>query len=496
MARFSYTLDNGAEITVDAANMEEAAPLLEAEYNRITGAGNTGVADTLYQGLEGLTAGWIDEINAGFDAVAGRDPKEGLLGGWGDYGDNFNDRYRRALSFYRNNAKDFEADNPGIAMGAEVAGAVAPALLSGGTTAAPSLGRLATQGAVQGGLYGAGASEGDLGDMAVDTATGAALGGAVAPIAGKLLGAGKKRIDAEGVASAMKSRGDDTFNALRAQNAEVPGFRAAAAQQEAKAAGRGIGPRGDAELYEQVGFLGELAKSPERLKYQQAEDAIEGLRNAAKGTTNQTKKALATRMANELEDALPPAIKAERRAADDLWRRSSQSQALKKATDDALREAENQGLGGNVVNKLRQAVEKTLKDSRKKGYLTTAEQEAFEAFAKRGSMESMLRLLSVFDPSRSAMSLFAGGGALGAAASIGGPVGVPLATALGGAGYTARRAGEKLTMDNIDNLQRMLLGVAPDTMGAGAAKLGPRLGGLAGGSTADVSPQSLLEYLK
>lgn len=145
------------------------------------------IADSLGKGL---SFGFADEI-AGLTGAA----VNSLMNKFGrGTGESFGDAYTGIRDIARMREEGFAERNPGTALAAEIGGG----LLTGGVGAAragafqaaksaPTLaGRLAPvvqTGAVQGGLYGAGASEaGDARGVAADTLKGAALGGATAPI--------------------------------------------------------------------------------------------------------------------------------------------------------------------------------------------------------------------------------------------------------------------------------------------------------------------------
>ena len=127
---------------------------------------------------QGLTFGFADEIEAGVRAVV---PES--LGGR---------KYKEIRDELRKKLNQYKEENPTAALTAEVAGAFLPtvvALVSSGGTAAPALAptllRMGKIGAVEGGVYGLGASEEkDITGMAIDTGMGAATGAVAAPLLG------------------------------------------------------------------------------------------------------------------------------------------------------------------------------------------------------------------------------------------------------------------------------------------------------------------------
>jgi peptidoglycan hydrolase-like protein with peptidoglycan-binding domain len=130
-----------------------------------------GQVEAVRQGLrQGLTFGFGDEISAGV--------KTGF-GFLGDYG--------KQLNAERGDLAASREHHPYTTGGSEVAGALGTALIPGmgglnvlrGAGLGAKVGNAALTGATAGGLYGAGAADGDLADRAVGAATGAASGAVV-----------------------------------------------------------------------------------------------------------------------------------------------------------------------------------------------------------------------------------------------------------------------------------------------------------------------------
>jgi hypothetical protein len=172
---------------------------IEAALNSLSaGQGSSqggSIADALGQGA---FFGFSDEL-AGVTGAA----MNTLMNAFGKgTGESFGEAYTGIRDAARENAAAFAARNPGTALTAEIVGG----LTTGGFGAAragafqaaknaPTLvGKLrpvVQTGAVQGGLYGAGASEGDPEQVAKDTLRGATIGGATAPILPAIAGAGR-----------------------------------------------------------------------------------------------------------------------------------------------------------------------------------------------------------------------------------------------------------------------------------------------------------------
>ena len=186
-------------------------------------------------GLQGATLGFSDELIGGAEAL--------FKGAFGD--DNFNQEdllanYKKYRDESRSANKAAEEANPGTYLTGDIAGSIAPSLLTGGAAAAGNLGRvaltqsakqLAKAGAVQGAASGLGLSEeGDLSGLATDTAIGGGVGaaaGAVLPSIGKGLG---KVVGATGdyikdKAPAIVQRGTEAFD-LAKKGIKVVGNKA------------------------------------------------------------------------------------------------------------------------------------------------------------------------------------------------------------------------------------------------------------------------------
>lgn len=143
-------------------------------------------------GLEDmLLFGGKDELFAGLDAAA--QP----LFGTGNEGETFSDRYSKNLVDQRDYIKASEDQHPALNALGGVAGAVAPALLTGGASLAgngvraslaATSAKSAAVGAAQGGAYGFGSADGDISDRLPEAGTGALLGGAIGGIAPAALG--------------------------------------------------------------------------------------------------------------------------------------------------------------------------------------------------------------------------------------------------------------------------------------------------------------------
>lgn len=114
---------------------------------------------------QGLTFGTADEIEARARALATGRP------------------YAEVLEEIRGGLEAYREDRPIESIGYELGGAFIPALFSGGSAAAPTLGRMALTGAAQGAAYGFGTGEGGFGER-LSRVPGGAAGGAAGGLVG------------------------------------------------------------------------------------------------------------------------------------------------------------------------------------------------------------------------------------------------------------------------------------------------------------------------
>lgn len=167
-----------------------------------------------------LTMGYMDELAGGLESLTS------------------DKTYEQARDEYRKLYKQSEAENPDIYTTGQAAGALAPALITGGGAAAPTLGKAIGRSALEGGAFALGSSEADLtkgefGQAVMDTAMGVGLGGVAG---GAFHGIGKGISKLRGVA-------DDAGDALlsKAKSVADKEARRMAESEAASAAGRAGG---------------------------------------------------------------------------------------------------------------------------------------------------------------------------------------------------------------------------------------------------------------
>ena len=150
------------------------------------------VAGTVRAGLQGLTFGFSDEIGSAIGALAGSIAT----------GEKYSDVYSKMQTQLGDKREQFSSDNPVLSTGAEIAGG----MLTGGVGGAKvlggkafqqasnlgKLGRISGVGAAEGGIYGAGTADQDA--RLSGGATGALIGGGLAPLGAGAINAGGKVI--------------------------------------------------------------------------------------------------------------------------------------------------------------------------------------------------------------------------------------------------------------------------------------------------------------
>ncbi|NJO18785.1 MAG: hypothetical protein HC838_00175 [Spirulinaceae cyanobacterium RM2_2_10] len=149
----------------------------------------------------------------------------------------FMENYRKHRDESRANYKSAEEANPDTYMAGQFGGAIAPALLSGGSSLGATVGSLAAQGAVQGfGASKADLTQDDLYGAAIDTALGGAIGGTAG-----VIGKGLARIPFRKAASYV---GDKLADVAEKFAVKATGATGKQAESFAPNAGRELLDRG------------------------------------------------------------------------------------------------------------------------------------------------------------------------------------------------------------------------------------------------------------
>lgn len=181
---------NGEKIKFpDNMSREEIKAALDKRYQNQTDYNTT--LQAIRGGLQGLTFGFSDELGASIAALTGSLKT----------GESFSDAYSKIHNQLADKRGAFEKENPGLAIGSEIAGALATGGAGGAKLLAnmqnasklQKLAALSGVGAAEGGIYGAGTSSQD--ERLEGALSGAGAGALLAPVgsavvnsAGKVLG--------------------------------------------------------------------------------------------------------------------------------------------------------------------------------------------------------------------------------------------------------------------------------------------------------------------
>ena len=397
-----------------------AAPIADQVPEQPTGQGfGNNVAQAAG---DGLFFGFGDEISARLNAMTGYDANTGTYGNWGT-------TYDDQLAAVRGQEEQFREDHPVVATGAEIAGAVAPALvgvgaMSGGANALSRIGRGALVGGVQGGAYGFGEGEGGLQDRAVSAAKGAGLGTAfgagtagVGEVVRALL---EGRAARKAVAQAAK--GAPTSEELRAAgNALYRQVDDAGVQIKPEAFSQARSDIIDA-LRSNTGFdelpgPGSLTPNTSRVMQimEQAEGTMTGMPTAALpfksldqmrrqagaaagNVANKADQPAGMTVINNLDDFVqrlgpddvvagdPEALKSAITKAREVWSRMSNSQLI----DDAIERSENY-LSGSASG-LRNQFKNILQNRKLAARFTPAERAAMRQVTHGGPIDQLVNL--------------------------------------------------------------------------------------------------------
>jgi hypothetical protein len=242
---------------------------------------------------DGLLLGAGDEYLAALSTVLGVTPDGDAGANWFDYSEPARERFMGALEQIRAEQRAYQEDSPGRAIGAEIAGAVVPALIPGGQIAAARAGttgaRMVTGmagGAAMAGAYGFNEGEGGFGPRLQS-------GASAAPV-----GAGM------GVAGALAGHQLQSFLNRRSGNAAVRRAGAnAPSTEELRAAGNA--------LYQQVDDAG-IAVTPQayrtmsdRLTAELSENGLDNTTGSLGLTPNAARLSQLLREAGEGADGIP-----------------------------------------------------------------------------------------------------------------------------------------------------------------------------------------------
>ena len=406
------------------------------------------VATALNKGGESLTLGIVgDEAAAAADAAIGR-------GG-----------YDERLEHHRANERQFSEENPGASFAAEVAPALVPGM--GAIGAVSKLGSVigrtgaaATAGGAAAGTYGFMEGEGGAQDRAVNAATSAVAGG--------LLGAAAPKVTDFATSIPARLRGTFQKSAKRPTIGNLKATKNAA-YKAVDESGETFTPD------DMAGLFGRVKTAFDDANYvEETDSALRATlkileRRQDKPTTlsqldgirqNLWKRYSGAKDQPQILDAIAEidGLIDSKAGASDLMgvaRAANSRYAKSQLLDDAFRKATDQtasaGSGGNLQNKMRQAVTAIINNERKAKFFSPDEIDMMRDFVRGSSSENMKRLIGKASPDGNGlmMVIHATSGVMSGGATL------PLAAV----GAAAKRSADKSTIRHADEIQDYLAGV-------------------------------------
>lgn len=426
---------------------------------------------------QGSALAFGDELTGAGSATAAK--VKSLFGGrpvdWGK-------AYNQAVTARRAQARDYTRENPKTALAAELAGGV----MTGGGGAGRALGSnivkeaakraprltravtVAGSGAAGGGAYGYGAGEG-----AEDSANRAKTGAVIGAVAGPVL-----QTVGGGIANALASRqmkkiADAAASALDAVT------KKGSLYQKAKEAGVVVSSGSMERLSEKLsktskefGFLPKLlpkvsaaldefaAHKGKDLTLQEL-DNLRKVMRVAGGSNERAERNLASKLINEIDDHIDKLSQADLiqgskkggailKEARELWTRKRKGELI----EDAINKARYQASG--FENGLRTQIRSILNSDKKRRGFSQEEIAAMERVVLGTTKENIAKLIGRMAPNEGQATSYIGmmlGISLGTL--LGGPIGAVAAPIIGMAG---RKAAQKMTRGNVNDLKRLILG--------------------------------------
>jgi hypothetical protein len=384
------------------------------------------------------------------------------------------------------------ADNPVTYSGGGVVGgvaqtagaaALAPARVSQGVQAIarsrPVLAGAAV-GGLEGAAYGAGSSQGSLGDRgqgaALGGATGAALGGAIPGVARAGRSAAREIGSlANEAGGALRTRGVSTPQlqeltaATRAAYQAVDDAGASYSRRALARLSRDIASRAD-EMNLNPRLTPKAAAVVEEIQGLRARDMslteLDQLRQSVRrdlmGSTEGGERAfggmIIDQIDNMIDRATPTMANGTPDQASELIRaarRASRTQRASEALDDAIETARDRaassGTGGNELNAIRQNLRRLITNQRTRRLFTAEQTEQIRRAVRGDGLENVLRMVGRFSPDSGMLSAAAG---IGATAGLG-----PVGAILPAAGYVGKKAAEGLQGARVNQIVRNVRGI-------------------------------------
>lgn len=440
-----------------AGNVEDATALAKAISAARTGsAEKPQVPNPMGLGMgQGFTLGFGDEIYA-----AGTAPIRAIGGLFTGDGYDLGKAYGDGLKSIREVHGIAQEQDP-LAYGVgEVAGnlSLGGAAAKGGVTlmnaAKPTMASLvprsAAEGAIYGGISGAGNADGDLSDMAGGALTGAVSGGAIGGATGGVLGALTRRAAIKAAPSVddLRVQAGGLYDAAAAGNVTFPKpvVRQLADDIAAKAISEGIDPTLHPKATAALKRLQDAAATGMTVKDAQTMRRI--ISGAGKDVMNPDEGRIAGIMRNMFDDLIEqgaPELKQARAIYSQAKKGETIETAIQKARDAA---GANYSAAG-FETALRQQFKNLLNNKRAMRGFTEAEIAAIRKVVNGGPIENIARLIGKAAPT-GVVSFGAGAGVpFMIGNSMGGPaLGAAMAGGTMAAGMAGRGVASGITAKN------------------------------------------------
>lgn len=472
----------------DAAGNAEDARRLAAAYREMKGAAQPDteqaakpqVPNAMGLGMgQGLTLGFGDEIYA-----AGTAPIRAIGGLVQGEGYDLGKAYNEGLESIREvHGIAQEQDPVGYGVG-EVAGNVSlgGAAAKGGLTlmnaAKPTVasigGRGAAEGAVYGGLSGAGNADGDLADTAWGAVEGAATGAAVGGALGGVTGAVARKAATKAVPSVeqLKAQAGALYDAAEASGVTFPqgAVKSLADDIAAKALSEGIDPTLHPKATAALKRLQDAAATGMTVKDAQTMRRI--MSGAGKDVMNPDEGRIASIMRDMFDDAIEKGAPelADARA---LYAKAKKGEIIEEAIQKAQDAVGANYSAAGLETALRQQFKGLLNSKRALRGFSKEEVAAIRRVVKGGPIENLARYIGKAAPTGVVSAAGAGGLPFmaGMAASGGNAgVGAAAAGATMGAGIIGRNIASKMAMGNAGAASALVRG-GPNALSALPASL-------------------------
>lgn len=444
----------------DAAGNADDARRLAAAYREMQAAGPVAekpqVPNPMGLGMgQGFTLGFGDEIYA-----AGTAPIRAIGGLVQGEGYDLGKAYNEGLQSIREVHGIAQEQDP-VAYGVgEVAGnlSLGGAAAKGGLTlmqgAKPTVasmgGRGAAEGAIYGGISGAGNADGDLMDRARAAVGGAALGAAAGGAIGGVSGSIAARGAAKAVPSveALKAEAGKLYDIAEASGVTFPKatIKTLADDIAAKAMSEGIDPTLHPRATAALKRLQEAANTGMTVKEAQTMRRI--LSGAGKDPTNPDEGRIATLMRDAFDDVVERGAP-ELGTARGLYARAKKGEVIEEAIQKAYDAVGANYSAAGLETALRQQFRALLNNKRAIRGFSDGEVAAIRKVVKGGAIENLARFIGKAAPTGVVSFAGAGGVPFMMGNAIGGPaVGAAAAGTTMGAGIAGRSLASNIAVGN------------------------------------------------